>query len=333
MNTLAARLESLLWHDPARRGPAAAAAAGKLPAAGHLGRAAASLLQARTALLFTGFPVCREPGAPVPETDGPPGTLLLAWALQHLGARPRIVTDPWACPLLQLGLELLGLAADCLHPVPSPSSQSAAATSPPPWAGAEVTHLVAIERPGPSHHRQSLADWGFSPAEQHAWIQQMGLGAQDRCFNMRGERIDWYCAGPARLFEHLQRTLPEVTTVGVLDGGNELGAGGFHPRALAGALGSEVAPRILCRVPCRHVLVCGTSNWGGYALGLLVAQAAGALDHWPGEEFLHQFLNQAIERGLCVDGVTGRAEPTVDGRPLAEERQMLGRLGRTVRNG
>ncbi len=327
MNSEAAsRLERLLWQDPARRGPAAAAARGQLPAAGHLRAAACSLRQARAVLLFTGFPVRRQ-GAPLPETDGPPGTLLLAWSLLQRGARAVIVTDPWARELLQLGLRMLSLPEELLCVVPS-GEQGAAS----PQAirsllpREQITHLVAVERPGPSHHRDSLARWGLSPEEQHRWIQQMGLGAQDRCFNMRGEFIHCWCSGPARLFEHLACTLPQATTIGVLDGGNELGAAALDPRLLARTLDSPVARRILCRVPCRHAILCGTSNWGGYALALLLAQEAGALSRWPGRGFVEQFVVQGTTAGLCLDGVTGQAAPSVDGQPLEQELQLIEKL-------
>ncbi len=325
----ASKLERLLWHDPARRGPAAAAARGELPVAGHLQAAASSLRQARAVLLFTGFPV-RRPGAPLPETDGPPGTLLLAWSLHQLGARTMIVTDPWARELLQLGLRMLSLPEELLRVAPSGEQDAASQVTCSLLPREQITHLVAIERPGPSHHRESLARWGFSPREQHRWIQQMGLGAQDRCFNMRGEFIHRWCSGPGRLFEHLACSLPQVTTIGVLDGGNELGAGSLDPRRLAQALGTPVARRILCRVPCRHVILCGTSNWGGYALALLLAQQAAALCRWPGREFVEQFVLQSTAAGLCLDGVTGQGAPSVDGQPLEQELSLLQQLRRVV---
>ncbi len=331
MNLQAAcELERLLWRDPGRRGPAAAAARGELAAAGHLAGAAQSLQQARTVLLFTGFPVRRQ-APPLPETDGPPGTLLLAWSLQQRGARAVILTDPWARELLALGLQMLSLPEEMLHVVPSGEqggASSQALRDLPPRE--QITHLVAIERPGPSHHRESLARWGFSPEEQHRWIQQMGLGAQDRCFNMRGEFIHHWCSGPGRLFEHLACTLPEATTIGVLDGGNELGAGALDPRQLARALGTPLARRILCRVGCHRTIVCGTSNWGGYALALLLAQEAGVLSRWPGREFVEQFVGQSASAGLCLDGVTGQATASVDGQPLDQELQQLGQLRRQL---
>ena len=282
MNAQVARaLERLLWQDPGGRGPAQAAATGRLPAAGHLAQAARSLQQARGVLIFTGFPVLCPTSAQVKaETDGPPAALLLAWSLQRQGAWVRVVVDPWAAQCVRLGAAMLGLEPEVLW-VFSPAGNPRTENQPhfpvlKNPANGPPTHLVAIERPGPSHHRESLTGWGLSPEEQHRWLSNQGPGGQDHCFNMRGESIHRWSASLARVFEHFSRSIPGVETIGIWDGGNELGAGAFHPRLLAQVVRGPFPARIVSRIGCRYSVVCGTSNWGGYALAAWLALGCGA---------------------------------------------------------
>ncbi len=332
---LAQALQHILWQDPSNRGPACAAAQGCLGLQDHFGQAAQSLLGAKRVVLFTGFPIPLA-GTCVPETDGPPAALLLAWALQRLGTQVAILADPWAWRFLLLGVEMLGLNEDLLRPIP-PLERSSPGGLPAgleellsDCSGEPITHLVAIERPGPSHHRESLARWNFSPLEQHEWISRMGLGAQDLCFNMHGQSIHRWSASGARVFEHLAQRFPDVVTIGIWDGGNELGAGTVSPRELVQVVRAPWPHRILSRVGCRFSLVSGASNWAGYALAAHLAQQAGCLATWPGREFVAQLILQATSQGLCVDGFSRQAQPRVDGQPLEHELEVLDQITATV---
>lgn len=157
-----------------------------------------------------------------------------------------------------------------------------------PEAAAEVlrrerpTHLVAIERPGRNRRGDYLDARGGSVA---AWNPPL-----DGLF--------------------LERS--GATTVAVGDGGNEVGMGKVRARV---SRQGPLAARIACVVSADHLVVAGTSNWGAYA----VAAALGSLT---GRALLHsapierRLIEACVEAG-AVDGLTRRAEPTVDGLPLS----------------
>eukprot|EP01027_Heterolobosea_sp_BB2_P007704 GEZU01011437.1.p1 GENE.GEZU01011437.1~~GEZU01011437.1.p1 ORF type:complete len:129 (-),score=11.70 GEZU01011437.1:23-409(-) len=83
--------------------------------------------------------------------------------------------------------------------------------------------------------------------------------------------------------------------------------------------------KIACRIPTDNLIVCGVSNWGGYAIAaalflLTIANAATHAGHT--EEIMNRMLPSVEEQrkvlGACValgavDGVLKKAEMSVDG--------------------
>lgn len=259
--------------------------------------AARALRKSRRVLLTTGFAV----GPGLPETDGPPGAACLGRALRLLGAEVTYVTDAVAVPPLQAALKVLGepAAIEIFQVAHARADGTARGRAPGCGAAREAarrllgehrpTHLVAVERPGRArdgHYRsargRSLTEWN---------------GALDELF----------LAAPAR-----------VVTVGVGDGGNEVGMGTVRARvARAGGL----FPRIVSVVKVKHLVVAGVSNWGAYGIVAELGRLAGRpLLHTAEEE---QALVQACVDAGAVDGLTLRREPTVDGLPLPVHIGML----------
>ena len=61
----------------------------------------------------------------------------------------------------------------------------------------------------------------------------------------------------------LAKKHPEIVTIGIGDGGNEIGMGKVFERVAANVqYGSEIA----CTVASDYLISAGVSNWGGYAL-------------------------------------------------------------------
>jgi hypothetical protein len=146
---------------------------------------------------------------------------------------------------------------------------------------------------------------------------------QDRCHTMRGVDITNTMSPAHRLFENAG---PEITTIGIGDGGNEIGMG---------KIGWDVIRRnisggglIACRVPTRHLIVSGISNWGAYGLAAGIHNQRGLASEpdlfHPQEEF--EMLETMIEAGPLVDGVSGLAEPTVDGLPFEKYAEIMTKL-------
>jgi hypothetical protein len=193
--------------------------------------------------------------------------------------------------------------------------------------------LIAVERCGLSHTFDSLGAQGADSDVLMRFASLVPAEERDVCHNMRGQSINAHTARAHRLFETIaERHLP-VTTIGIGDGGNEIGMGSFDWETLVEALDSPVAGRIACRIAADFSLIAGVSNWGAYALALAVARLRGATE-------LGRDWNSAGQRALiehivngtsAVDGLTRRREATVDGlpldvylRPLDEMRKLLG---------
>src|SRR5262249_51620832 len=86
---------------------------------------------------------------------------------------------------------------------------------------------------------------------------------QSRCYTMKGIDITANMS-PAHVLFGGRRTTPAFTTIGIGDGGNEIGMGKIPWEIIRGniAKGSLVA----CQTESDYLIVSGVSNWGGYAL-------------------------------------------------------------------
>ena len=96
-------------------------------------------------------------------------------------------------------------------------------------------------------------------------------------------------------------------TIGVGDGGNEIGMGSV--RTLL-ARESRLVARTASVVPVDHLVVAGVSNWGAYGIVAQLGRVTGqSLLHTPAEE--RRVIDACVSAG-AVDGITRRKEPTVD---------------------
>lgn len=248
-------------------------------------RAAEALRGSRRVLITTGFIV--EPK--MPETDGPPGAAVLGRALRALGAQVRYVTDPVTIPILAAALRVLGEPVDVRAYGDGPRAAEEMLT------GERPTHLVAIERPARCRSGDYLNMRGHSVAEWNRPIDAM--------FVYRGRR-------------------GRPVTIGVGDGGNEIGMGNVRARiARQGALMARIASTV--RVD--HLVVAGVSNWGAYGIVAHLGRMAGrSLLHTPAQE--RELVGACVEAG-AHDGVTRRREPTVDALPLDAHAAVVALLG------
>jgi hypothetical protein len=278
-------IDHLMALDPGRRGIDA------FFVRGGATTAAQALRKARRVLLTTGFAV----GPGMPETDGPPGTACLGRALRTLGAEVLYVTDAVAVPPLQAALKVLGepAAVETFHVAHGagggPAAGGARETARRLLAEHRPSHLVAIERPGRARDGEYRSARGRSLTEWN--------GALDELF----------LAAPAR-----------TVTVGVGDGGNEVGMGTVRARV---ARAGGVFPQIASVVKVKHLVVAGVSNWGAYGIVTELGRLTGRALLHTGEE--EQAMVQACVDAGAVDGLTHRSEPTVDGLPLPVHIGML----------
>ncbi len=319
--------ERFIHRDPARRGLCASELdqsgqpTSQRLGAGQLAAAAADLAQnARRVAIVTGFfiPHAQPPCA---ETDGPPGSLFLAHCLRELGVDAAIITDGPCAPAVRAAAAGIDFPADRLFIAPLKAETWCDEFLQSEFARG-LTHLVAIERVGPSHTRES-AERGVRSAEPEECAANSPLfdvapEHHNRSHNMRGVCIDAHTAPLHLLFERLPTFHPTARTIGVGDGGNEIGMGAIPWAELRRRLTGEHAGRVPCRIACDFNIVAGTSNWGAMALAAGVCQLRNRLDvlqPWTQERH-REWLEHLVENGPAVDGVTGRREATVDGLPF-----------------
>lgn len=306
-------VDHLLALDPGGRGIAS------FFQPGAAARAAAALRGSARVLITTGFVV--EPK--MPETDGPPGAAVLGRALRRLGVHVSYVTDPVAMPVLAAALRALGEPADIQPYGEGPGAASDVLERERP------THLVAIERPARSRSGDYLNMRGHSVAEWNRPIDELFV----RCRGPReaGSRRRWTVrdgrgSGRATRGSAVRRgpsgSAGRPVTIGVGDGGNEVGMGNVRARlARTGAL----MARIASTVTVDHLVVAGVSNWGAYGIVAHLGRAAGRpLLHTPAEE--RQLVTACVEAG-AHDGVSRRREATVDALPLDAHAAFVALLG------
>ena len=298
------RLEQVIRRDPGKRGLASYVVDdGRALLTGELQNAAKSLAaRGSRVLIVTGFCIVLPDGTTTAETDGPPGAIYLAAMLRAAGIDAVIATDDLGGPLVRAGLAAMQLPRALLVDAES----------------ADYSHLIAIERVGPSHTTASIAAMYGAESSMTAEFKNL-IAEHDRgvCRNMRGVSLDAYTAPLHRLFENAPVT---TTTIGIVDGGNEIGCGKIPWDVLRRAVAQGSGAQIACRVETNYSILAGVSNWGGYALGAAVAALRGhrdAVEAWTVDK-QRSLIEAMVRDGGAVDGVTKHREATVDGLPLDE---------------
>lgn len=267
---------------------------------------------------------------PAAETDGPLGAVFLARALTPLGIKVALTTDAFCVPALAAGLAAAGLRKAVPIVVLPAAEQAGRLSRSDYWdyfrqrAGA-LTHLIAVERVGPSHTPQSIrAQPGSTDAVSERFLADVPAEGHDCSHTMRGRDITTMMSPAHRLFEAAGRG---VTTIGIGDGGNEIGMGRIRWEVIRANIpgGGLVA----CRTATDHLSVCGVSNWGAYGLaaGVLHLRAARpAADLFDGERE-RELLRIMVDEGPLVDGVLGKPVVSVDGLSFAQYADILQSLG------
>src|SRR5262249_27129447 len=156
------------------------------------------------ALIVTGFYV---PGGdpPAAETDGPPGALLLAQVLLALGVDVLVLTDEFCFAALAAAAHQCQFPAArliCYLNRHGPAAVLWRSVFLADGPAHDLSHLIAVERVGPSHTAESMArQQRRGPAPFDRFQEKVPEARRDRCHNMRGEAIDEFAGDLHRLFE------------------------------------------------------------------------------------------------------------------------------------
>ena len=268
-NKAAADIACLIRQDPGNRGFAA------LVPEDQLLMAASALNGRNRCLLLTGFYVS---GSETGETDGLTGSLVLADCLYKAGKQVNIVTDRYSAPLLTAGTTILNQKLNIVNVCSD--QQKAEIQLIELMKDFNPDCLIAIERPGKASDGHS--------------------------YSMRCERISHLIPQMDFLF---QPPFSEgIATIGIGDGGNEMGMGSYYDRICAAI---PEGGQIGCVTPADYCIGSGISNWAGYALAALMTLFS---KQWllppAGSEM--KLLHAMVKAG-AVDGTTKKPEVSVDG--------------------
>lgn len=261
--------------------------------------------------LVTGFLI---PGAEVKaESDGPPGALFLARCLKSLGREPWLLSDGANTALLRPACQRFDIPL-----FEAPIADASWLKDFKEQQVKTLSVLIAIERAGLSHDLESFRGQVEEPADEARFLAGTEPSNWSQGFSMRGLPLAPLQASLAPLFEDLPET---VFSIGIGDGGNEIGMGRFPWSLIADSLG-DVGGQIACRTACDASVVAGVSNWAAYALGfgLLKSQRDPAFEYCESEE---REIFQGMLRAGMIDGVTGSSAMSVDGLPWSVHAELL----------
>jgi hypothetical protein len=215
------------------------------------------------------------------ETDGPIGAIALYRVLERLGHEPIFGCAPPISKVLAGDFRTLE--------IPILSWEASVPVVESALADIQPSVIVSIERPG--------------------------VAKDGRYYNIRGKDISDFLA-KFDLFFHLC----DCPTIGVGDGGNEIGMG----NVLAELANLPIIPSV---TPCDELVIATVSNWGVH--GIIAAMS----------RELHQDLfslfdpveivQYLVDHG-AVDGKTGSAECSEDGFPLAVGLSIIAQLRELV---
>ena len=267
---------------------------------GELARVSLELsVRATKVGILVGFPLFDTP--PAEENDGIAGAVYLARALQAIGAGVVFIVDTTATQLIEClsQCKSKGFTHDNI-PFIQIGRDHCGLSDISDGDGLGFSHLIAIERPSPA--------------------------CDGKYYTMKARDISDKVGSMADVFRQAFSD-PLVTTIGIGDGGNEVGMGKVKDNVVQGIPHGDI---IAADVSAEFLVSCGVSNWGGLAIAasLYLARAClvhdryrrrGRGTHCPpdpndflmsGEqdEELHRWVTELGFR----DGCSGRNEMTVD---------------------
>ncbi|MFP4457587.1 MAG: glutamate cyclase domain-containing protein [Clostridia bacterium] len=230
-----------------------------------------SLLGASHVVITTGFFI---PEANSIETDGPVGALLLADTLSQLEIKTTILIENYAKSIFLF-------ANNCLeNSINYKFINKDKKYSFSELIEDDVTHFIALERPG--------------------------MASDGNYYNHKGNTINKY---HNELDEHFLKAREQgITTIGIGDGGNELGLGSDYHFFKKKVVNGEKTCTI---ISAQFSVLAGVSNWAGYAIASLLKYEFGSKTFYD-ESILHCILDEAVKNG-AVDGIRKKPVRTVDG--------------------
>jgi hypothetical protein len=267
-------------------------------------------------LIFTGWPSRSWLIKGLTETDGPVGAAVLARAMEQvLGAVPILVMEESLLRFGEVALRAAGLIVSDLEtalrskPGPPSAAVGAAIAFPTGWEEARRETEPFLER--------------IAPAALIA-VELPGANAQGAYHNVTAREVPSELVIKADLlFAEARRR--GIATIGIGDGGNELGMGNVK-EAVAAHLphGAKVAPATEVDV---LVAAC-ISNWGAFGLAAAICALAGRPDGLADIDVVR--ITERLADAGAIDGLTAYVDPKNDGTSHEANRGLMHLLGMSV---
>jgi hypothetical protein len=223
-----------------------------------------------------------------------------------LGAVPVILVEADLVPGMQRVLQGAGLVS-----LPPHEATKAARSEHPIHAGAVIPWPADLAE---ARHdaRRILAE--LSPAAAIA-IEKGGMNGKGRIHTRRGFDV----TAPIAKIDPLMEAARDagVETIGIGDGGNEIGMGNIRD-----AVRATIPFGASCACPCEDgiapstevdaLVVASVSNWGAYGVEACLAHLTEQPNSMHDATLEDLALRAAADAGL-MDGITGHVEPSADG--------------------
>jgi hypothetical protein len=282
---------------------------GDAPICGQIAEALLPRLAKSTVILVTGTgnPLWLPHG----ETDGPSGVAVLARVFAALGVRTCVLSEARFLPGIVAAMQAAGL------PLLTEDA----------WRQRN-NGTLALDFPTGPNAAEPFVDALFARLPDVSsvfFIEKPGPNALGVFHNSSGKPKDSEWVAHAHLLAEAARER-NVLTVGVGDGGNEIGFGRIREQL------ADVHPHGRdCGCPCHGGLLDNTkvdfllpasvSNWGGYAIAAAVAVATRRFTLMPPWEDVKRSIAAPIASG-AFDGYSGMAVATVDGTSTAANQSI-----------
>ena len=223
------------------------------------------------------------------ETDGPPGALIISLVLKKLGYTPVILTDKY-CQNFFEKYEIKVIYMEI--------------------AIENEKKIEFVERTIKEYNPTGMIS-----------IERCGLNIQDKYANMRNICISEYTAEIDLFFKMYYNKIP---TVGIGDGGNEIGMGNLE----------DIIKNNLNLVPCKikvdKLIISSVSNWGGYGLVAYLCNLTKNKQFFETvEKTVKDYIKFIISLG-SVDGITHENVEKVDGFDIDIELDIIRTLLKVI---
>src|SRR5579872_2053606 len=277
----------------------------------------------RTAILATGLPIRGWFDPALAETDGPAGIATLARALVvAYGALPVIICEDLMAPLHEACCRAAGLVCTTIENI------RRAESSPDAVKGRFIPTAIVLGFPTDIEIARKRARELIDDLEPAVLLSSERQGANEKGvyhYGLGEANVSSAMAKVELLFEEATRR--RIPTIGVGDGGNELGMG-----SIKDAVHKYVPYGKECRCPCKSgmapdlkvdLLVAATvSNWGTWGIEACIAALSAKPNALHSCEIEELVLNACVAGG-AIDGVTAYVNRDVDGVSFEAQLSLL----------